>query len=82
MVCTRAGRSVALVVGEIIDIVDDDASHHSDLGDGGLAGSTVLKERVNELLDIRAVVAAADPLFYVDDLDQELADELAEMVGA
>ncbi|HEY3438698.1 MAG TPA: chemotaxis protein CheA, partial [Actinotalea sp.] len=81
VVCTRRDRSVALVVAEIVDIVDDDAAHHSDLGDSGLTGSTVLKDRVTELLDVRSVVEAADPLFYADELD-ELSAELHEMVGA
>lgn len=66
VVSTRNGRSVAIVVEDIVDIVDDDAETHSDLGDHGLVGSTVLKDRVTELLDVRTAVMAADPLFYAD----------------
>lgn len=66
VVSTRHDRSVAVVVEEIVDIVDDDAANHSDLGSPGLLGSTVLKDRVTELLDVRAAIAAADPLFYSD----------------
>lgn len=64
VVYTRAGRSVGLVVDEIVDIIDDDVSRHSDIEDAGLTGSTVLHERVTELLDVRAAVMAADPAFY------------------
>lgn len=89
VVSSRRGRSVAVVVDQIVDIVDDDVSAHSDLGDHGIVGSTVLKDRVTELLDIRAAVAAADPLFYADetdgtdvglDVDVEL-DQLTALVG-
>jgi two-component system chemotaxis sensor kinase CheA len=74
-VSTRGRRSVAIVVEEIIDIVDDDEAEHSDVGGGGLVGSTVLKERVTELLDLRAAVAAADPLFFAE------PDVRPELVG-
>lgn len=65
VVYTRAGRSVGLVVDEILDIVDDDVTQHSDIEDIGLVGSTVIGERVTELLDVRAAVLAADPDFEV-----------------
>jgi two-component system, chemotaxis family, sensor kinase CheA len=66
VVSTRGERSVAIVVEQIIDIVDDDAAAHSDLGDHGLVGSTVLKGRVTELLDVRSMIASVDPLFYAE----------------
>ncbi len=65
VVYTRAGRSVGLVVDEILDIVDDDVTQHSDIEDIGLVGSTVIGERVTELLDVRSAVLAADPDFEV-----------------
>jgi two-component system chemotaxis sensor kinase CheA len=64
VVYQEAGRSVAFVVAEILDIVDDDASQHSDLDDSGLVGSTVIDGHVTELLDVRGAVLAADPTFY------------------
>ena len=64
VVYSRAGRSVGLVVHEIVDIVDDDVARHSDIEDRGLVGSTVLGDRVTELLDVRAAVLAADGSFY------------------
>ena len=47
-----------VVVGQIVDIVTDDPSLHSDLEDSGLTGSTVIKDRVTELLDVGALFHA------------------------
>jgi two-component system, chemotaxis family, sensor kinase CheA len=58
------GRSVAIVVEEILDIVDGEASVQSDIDDLGLLGSAVIGDRVTELLDVRAAILAADPAFY------------------
>ncbi len=72
VVYTRGRRSVAMVVEEVIDIMDDDGARHSGIDDLGLTGSTVLKDRVTELLDVAAAVRAADSHFF-DDADLELA---------
>jgi len=64
VVYAHGDRSVGLVVREIVDIVDDDPAGHSDVDDVGLVGSTVLGDRVTELLDVRAAILAADPAFY------------------
>jgi two-component system chemotaxis sensor kinase CheA len=58
------GRSVAIVVDEILDIVEGEASVHSDIDDLGLLGSAVIGDRVTELLDVRAAILAADPAFF------------------
>jgi len=58
------GRSVAIVVEEILDIVDGEDAIRSDIDDLGLLGSAVLGEKVTELLDVRAAILAADPAFY------------------
>ncbi len=58
------GRSVAIVVEEILDIVDGEDAVRSDIDDLGLLGSAVLGDRVTELLDVRAAILAADPAFY------------------
>ncbi len=58
------GRSVAIVVEEILDIVDGEAAVRSDIEDMGLLGSAVLGDKVTELLDVRAAILAADPAFY------------------
>ncbi|SDN82466.1 two-component system, chemotaxis family, sensor kinase CheA [Klenkia soli] len=57
-------RSVAIVVEEILDIVDDTEVRHSDIDDMGLLGSAVFGDKVTELLDVRAAILAADPGFY------------------
>ncbi|WNB87581.1 chemotaxis protein CheA [Cellulomonas sp. ATA003] len=64
VVYTRGTRSVAIVVEEIVDIVEDDFTQHSQIDDHGLVGSTVLKDRVTELLDVKQAVMAADPSFF------------------
>ena len=66
VVYSEQGRSVALVVEEIIDIVKEKIHSLSDLFDHGLTGSAVIGERVTELLDVRQAVLAADPNFYDD----------------
>ena len=60
-------RSVAIVVQEILDIVDDTEVQHSDIDDMGLLGSAVFGDKVTELLDVRAAILAADPGFYAFD---------------
>ncbi|WP_433610184.1 chemotaxis protein CheW [Dactylosporangium sp. CA-139114] len=65
VVYTENGRSVALAVEKIIDIVEeglDDSKR--DFGDDGLLGSAVIQQRVTELLDVRRAILAADPLFH------------------
>jgi len=74
VVYTRGGRSIAMAVSEILDIVEDDARHHSDIDDHGLVGSTVLDRRVTELLDVRSAVRAADAGFFDDDDDDDRPD--------
>ncbi|WP_426561118.1 chemotaxis protein CheW [Angustibacter sp. McL0619] len=63
IVYSSAGRSVAFVVEEIVDIVDGvDVS--SNIEDDGLLGSAVVRDRVIELLDVRSAIQAADPNFF------------------
>src|SRR3954451_8601859 len=69
IVYTDHGRSVAIVVEEILDIVDGEAAVRSDIDDLGLLGSAVLGDKVTELLDVRAAILAADPAFYSAPLD-------------
>jgi two-component system chemotaxis sensor kinase CheA len=70
IVYTRGTRSVAIVVDEIVDIVDDDTAQHSAIDGHGLVGSTVLKDRVTELLDVTQAVLTADPTFFDDRPDE------------
>ena len=84
VVYTRGDRSAGIVVDTILDIVDDDVAQHRDIEDHGLVGSTVLGERVTELLDVRATILAADAAFY-DDVHDEFHDQIVDdrdLVGA
>jgi len=64
VVYTEHGRSVALAVERIIDIVEDTLNEsRRDFGDDGLLGSAVIQQRVTELLDVRRAILAADPMF-------------------
>jgi two-component system chemotaxis sensor kinase CheA len=66
IVYAHGGRSVAIVVKEILDISDSEATVQSDIDDLGLLGSAVLDDKVTELLDVRAAILTADPAFYLD----------------
>jgi two-component system, chemotaxis family, sensor kinase CheA len=75
VVFTRGPRSVGLAVEEVLDIMDDDPGRHVEIGGGPLVGSTVLGERVTELLDVRAAVLLGDPCFFDDDADSFFDDD-------
>lgn len=66
VVYTEGGRSVALAVDRIVDIIEDAIESRLDLEQDGLAGSAVIQQRVTELLDVRRAILAADPRFYAD----------------
>ncbi|WP_073388983.1 chemotaxis protein CheA [Jatrophihabitans endophyticus] len=79
VVYASEGRSVAMGVDSILDIVDASAAARSDIDDSGLLGSLIVKERVTELLDVRSAILAADPRFYQS---ADFADEFAIEVPA
>jgi two-component system, chemotaxis family, sensor kinase CheA len=64
VVYTENGRSVALAVERVVDIVEDHIDSRSDVNDDCLLGSAVIQEKVTELLDARRAILAADPMFY------------------
>jgi two-component system chemotaxis sensor kinase CheA len=64
VVHTEQGRSVGLVVGKISDIVQETITVKRHAYGNGLFGSVVIQDQVTDLLDVRAVVRAADPSFY------------------
>ncbi|WP_380159023.1 chemotaxis protein CheA [Kineococcus sp. R86509] len=72
VVYSARGRSVAIVVDEIVDIVSGQDAH-SDIDDAGLVGSAVIRDRVTELLDVRSAILAADPNFFSEQAQNELA---------
>ncbi len=64
IIYTSGGRSLAIVVDEIVDIVDEEVDVDRDVADSGLLGSVLIRKRVVEVLDVRDAVLAADPNFY------------------
>ncbi len=64
VVYSEGGRTVALVVEQILDIVEDAVEVRSDIEDAGVMGSAVIQDRVTELLDVRQALLSADPRFY------------------
>jgi two-component system, chemotaxis family, sensor kinase CheA len=63
VVYTEKSRSVGLVVEEILDIADEGALV-TDIDGRGVSGTTVVQERVMEMLDVRHAILAADPHFF------------------
>lgn len=64
VVYTWQGKSVGLVVDNILDIVDEDVSVIRKRARNGTMGSAVIQGKVTDLLDIEAVIRAVDPSFY------------------
>lgn len=63
-VYSQAGHSVAIVTGDIIDIVEHGTADRSEVDDRGFVGSVVVRGRVVGLLDVEQAIAAADPAFF------------------
>ncbi|SHN42114.1 chemotaxis protein CheW [Cryptosporangium aurantiacum] len=83
VVYSERGRSVALAVEKIVDIVEDSLATHSDLDDSGLTGSAVIQQRVTEMLDVRQAILAADVNFFdaMDEYAENYSGGLEEMSG-
>jgi two-component system, chemotaxis family, sensor kinase CheA len=64
VVYTEKDRSVGLVVGRICDIVQEAISVKRHAHRSGIFGSVVIQNEVTDLLDVQAVIRAADPTFY------------------
>jgi two-component system chemotaxis sensor kinase CheA len=75
VVYSERGRSVALAVDRIVDIIDGNVDAKSDLDDSGLIGSAVIQKKVTEMLDVRQAILAADPRFF-DTADSLVAAEV------
>jgi two-component system, chemotaxis family, sensor kinase CheA len=54
-------RSVGLVVAEILDIVNERIVVQRRASRAGVVGSAVIQQRVTDLIDVQAVVAAEEP---------------------
>lgn len=73
VVYSERGRSIGLVVGSINDIVEEAVTVRRDAACDGILGSAVIQNKVTDLLDVAAVIRAADPSFYVTTNAVELA---------
>jgi len=59
IVFSRNGRSVALVVNRIIDIVDETVKRHSRGASGQFAGTVVIQDQVTDILDVENLLGTA-----------------------
>jgi len=66
VVYAEGGRSVGLVVGRILDIVEEDVVLEHTARRAGILGSAVVQQRVTDLLDVQGVVRAAHPGFFAE----------------
>jgi len=57
------GRSVGLVVEQIADIVEEHVRVGSNVQSGYFTGSTVVRGKVTDILDIRAVIQSVNPSY-------------------
>ncbi|MGA8314016.1 MAG: chemotaxis protein CheA [Terriglobales bacterium] len=64
VVYAEQGRSVGLVVERILDIVEEEFVLERPAERAGILGSAVVQQRVTDLLDVQAVVQAANPRFF------------------
>jgi two-component system chemotaxis sensor kinase CheA len=62
VVFAHRGVHIGLIVGDIVDIVDDSLTQQRPPGRPGVLGSAVIAGRVTELLDVEAVLQHAQPL--------------------
>lgn len=61
VVYSEDGRSVGLVVGRILDIVEQALDVQEAAAREGVTGSVVIQDRVTELLDIQGIIRLANP---------------------
>ena len=89
IVHTIRGKTIGLVVDEILDITTGPMGAREESTQMGLSGSAVVQERITELLKVAEAVALADPslaqLFEeleADDIESEELPELPEVPPA
>lgn len=58
------GRRAGLVVGEILDVVEEDLAMRARAARPGVLFSAVIQGLVTEFLDVEAVIRSADPAFF------------------
>ncbi len=68
VVYTEEGRSVGLVVDQIVDIVETELVNTRPAHRAGLIQSAVIQGHVTDLLDLPAVIRMVDPSFFQDQI--------------
>ena len=68
VVYSQEGRNIGLVVDRILDIIEEPIDRQQPVRRSGLLGSAVIQERVTDLLDVAALVRAANPDFFAHPL--------------
>jgi two-component system chemotaxis sensor kinase CheA len=63
VVCAVGGRRVGLVVGRILDVVEEAVGTRSPAARPGVLFTAVVQGRATEFLDVDAIVRAADAEF-------------------
>ncbi len=64
IVYSEGGRSVGLVVDQIVDIVEEAVTIKKTGNKHGFLGAIVVQGHVTDLLDVREIIRAADPDFF------------------
>ena len=64
VVYSEGNRSVGLVVDCILDIVETPAEMQRQGGRNGILGSTVIQQRVTDLLDVPGIIRTQEPEFF------------------
>ena len=59
-------RSVGLVVGRIVDIVEENLVQTGASGREGVLFSAVVQERITEILDVKKILQLADPGYFAE----------------
>lgn len=60
LVCNAEGRTIGIIVNQILDIVEDIANVRSEATREGVLHAVVINERITELLDIGAIQRIAE----------------------
>lgn len=64
VVHNAGGRSVGIVVDEILDIVEEAPNISAQSNKDGILGSAVLQQRVTDILDVNGIIRLVEPGFF------------------
>ena len=64
IVYSENGRSVGLVVDQIVDVVSEPLIVERRTMRDGIVGSAIVQQRVTDLVDVQAMMRAVDPTFF------------------